>query len=127
MDKSPGNITGTVTIWAERFWNAEKGIHYSRSLKQHLGKLTVSLLVYSTGRNPEQIRRSVESGDLEAPSVIQACVKAGDDDIPPTRSRSEFRSLFRSWTRKRGVSPLKKDAENVVKFLEELIEVKHDR
>ncbi len=127
MDKSPGNMTGTVTTWAERLWNAEKGIHYSRSLKQHLGKLTVSLLVYSTGRNPEQIRRSVESGDLEAPSVIQACVKAGDDDIPPTRFRSEFRSLFRSWTRKRGVSPLKKDAENVVKFLEELIGVRHDR
>lgn len=127
MDKTPGDVTGTVTIWAERLRNAEKGIHYDRSLKQHLGKLFFSILAYNTGKNPEQIRRSMESEDLEAPSAIQAYVKAGDGDIPPTRFRSKLGSLFRSWTRKREVPPLKTDAENVVKFLEKLLKVKHDR
>jgi membrane protein implicated in regulation of membrane protease activity len=127
MDKTPEDVTGTVTIWAERLRNAEKGIHYDRSLKQHLGKLFFSILAYNTGTNPEQIRRSMESEDLEAPSAIQAYVKAGDGDIPPTRFRSKLGSLFRSWTRKREVPPLKTDTENVVKFLEKLLKVKHDR
>lgn len=127
MEKTPGDVTGTVTIWVERLRNAEKGIHYDRSLKRQIGKLFFSILAYNTGKNPDQIRRGMESEDLEIPSAIQEYIKDDDGDLPPTRFRSELTSLCRALTRKRGDSLLKKDAEKVVKFLEELIEVKHER
>lgn len=127
MDKTPEDVSGTVTIWVERFRNTKKGIHYERSLKQQLGRLSASILAYKTGNSPEQIKRSMESGSLEAPSAIQAFVKSSEGDIPQAHFGFELLSFFRSWTRKRGSSPLKKDAENVVKFLEDILEVKHER
>ncbi len=126
MEKTPGDVTGTVTIWVERLRNAEKGIHDDRSLKRQIGKLFFSILAYNTGKNPDRIRGSMASGDLEAPPAIQEYIKDGDGDIPPTRFRSELRSFFCAWVRKRRGSPLNKDAENVVKFLERLIGVKHE-
>jgi len=126
MEKTPGDVTGKVTIWAERLRNAEKEIHSDRSLKQHLGKLLDSILAYKIGKSPEQIRR-MKSGDHEVPSAIQAYFGDRGDNIPPAHFRSELGSFFRSWTGKRVNPPFKKAAENVVKFLEDLLKVKHDR
>ncbi len=127
MEKKPGDVTGKVTIWAERLRNAGKEIHYDRSLKQLLRKLLYSILAYKIGKSPVQIRRSMKSGDLEVPSAIQAYFRDSDDDIPPAHFRSELGSFFRSWTGKGVNPPFKKAAENVVKFLEDLLKVKHDR
>lgn len=127
MEKTPKNVSGTVSVWANRLRNAEKGIHYERSLRRHLGKLFFLMLAYNTGRRPEQIRKSMESGDLEVPSAIQAYLKTGDDEIPPTHFISRFRPLFRSWTGKGKPNSFKKDLEKVVKFLEDLLKVNHER
>ncbi len=128
IEKSQRNITGTVSIWAKRIRDTGNGVHSERDLKRHLKSLLISTVAYNDGKSQIQIKGSTKSEDLEIPLEIQDYFNACDNEIPPTHNfLPEIGSLLRTWFKKRRPTLLNTESENVVKYMENLLKVKHDR
>ena len=127
VEKSQRNITGPVSIWAKRIRDADNGIHSERDLRKHLKSLLISTVAYNDGKSLIQIKGSVKSEDFEVPSAIQDYFNICDDEIPQTHFISKIGSLLRTWSGKKKPNPLNTESENVVKYMENLLKVKHDR
>ncbi len=128
IEKSQRNITGPVSIWAKRIRDADNGVHSERDLKRHLKSLLISTVAYNDGKSLIQIKGNTKSEDLEIPLVIQDYFNACDNEIPPTHYfLPEIGSLLRTWFKKRRPTLLNTESENVVKYMENLLKVKHDR
>jgi len=127
IEKSQGNITGPVSKWAKRIQDAEKGVHSEKDLKRHLKNLLISTIVYHGGKSLIQFRGITKSEDLDVPSAIQDYFKVCDSEIPQTHFVSEIASHLRAWIGKRKPTPVNTESENVVKYMENLLKVKHDR
>ena len=128
IEKSQKNITGPVSIWVKRIRDAGNGVHSERDLKRHLKSLLISTVAYNDGKSRIQIKGSTKSKDLEIPLEIQDYLNVCDNEIPPTHYfLSEIGSLLRTWLGKRRPILLNTESENVVKYMENLLKVKHDR
>ena len=128
IEKSNKNITGPVSIWAKRIRDAGNGVHSEKDLKRHLKSLLISTVAYNDGKSRIQIKGSTKSKDLEIPLEIQDYFNVCDNEIPPTHYfLSEIGSLLRTWLGKRRPILLNTESENVVKYMENLLKVKHDR
>ncbi len=128
IEKSQRNIIGTVSIWAKRIRDAGNGVHSERDLKRHLKSLLISTVAYNDEKSLIQVKGSTKSEDLEIPLVIQDYFNACDNEIPPTHGfLPEIGSLLRTWFKKRRPTLLNTESENVVKYMENLLKVKHDR
>ena len=128
IEKSQKNITGPVSIWVKRIRDAGNGVHSVRDLKRHLKSLLISTVAYNDGKSRIQIKGSAKSEDLEIPLEIQEYFKVGDNEIPPTHYfLPEIGSLLPTWLGKRRPAFWNAESENVVKFMENLLKVKHDR
>ena len=127
-EKSQGNITGPVSIWAKRIRDADNGVHSERDLKRHLKSLLILALAYHRGKKLIQIKGSTKSEDLEVPSAIQDYFDVFDNENPPpAHFFPVLGSLLRTWIGNRKSSRLNTESENVVKYMENLLKVKYDR
>ena len=127
IEKTQRNITGPVSIWANRIRDAGNGVHSERDLKRHLNSLLISTIAYNDGKSQLQIKRNAKSDDLVIPLEIQEYFKVCDNEIPPTHYfLPEIRSLLRTWLGKRKPTLLNTESDNVVKYIENLLKVKHD-
>jgi len=128
IEKSQKNNTGPVSIWVKRIRDAGNGVHSERNLKRHLKSLLISTVAYNDGKSRIQIKGSSKSEDFEIPPEIQDYFNVCDNEIPPTHYfLSEIGSLLRTWLGKRRPILLNTESENVVKYMENLLKVKHDR
>ena len=128
IEKSQRNITGPVSIWAKRIRDADNGVHSERDLKRHLNSLLISTVAYNDGKSQLKIKRNAKSDDLVIPLEIQEYFKICDNEIPPTHYfLPEIRSFLRTWLGKRKPTFLNTESDNVVKYIENLLKVKHDR
>ena len=127
IEKTQRNITGPVSIWANRIRDAGNGVHSERDLKRHLNSLLISTIAYNDGKSQLQIKRNAKSDDLVIPLEIQDYFNVCDNEIPPTHYfLSEIGSLLRTWLGKRKPTFLNTESDNVVKYIENLLKVKHD-
>lgn len=127
IEKMQRNITGPVSIWANRIRDAGNGVHSERDLKRHLNSLLISTVAYNDGKSQLQIKRNAKSEDLEIPLEIQEYFKFCDNEIPPTHYYlPEIGSLLRRWLGKRKPTFLNTESDNVVQYIENLLKVKHD-
>jgi hypothetical protein len=127
IEKSQKNITGPVSIWVKRIHDADIGVHSESDLKQHLKSLLISTVAYNDRKSLIQIKGSLKSDDLKIPSEIQEYFNVCDTEIPPTHKfLPEIGSLLRTWLGKRKPTFLNTESENVVKYMENLLKVKHD-
>ena len=124
---SQRNITGPVSIWVKRVRDADNGVHSERDLKQHLKSLLNSTVAYNDGKRLIQIKGSLKSDDLKIPPEIQEYFNACDTEIPPTHNfLPKIGSLLRTWLGKRKPTFLNTESEDVIKYMENLLKVKHD-
>ena len=124
---SQRNITGPVSIWVKRVRDADNGVHSERDLKQHLKSLLISTVAYNDGKRLIQIKGSLKSDDLKIPPEIQEYFNVCDNEIPPTHNfLPEIGSLLRTWLGKRKPTFLNTESEDVIKYMENLLKVKHD-
>ena len=127
IEKTQRNITGPVSIWANRIRDAGNGVHSERDLKRHLNSLLISTIAYNDGKSQLQIKRNAKSDDLVIPLEIQEYFNDCDNEIPPTHNfLPEIGSLLRTWLGKRKPTFLNTESDNVVKYIENLLKVKHD-
>jgi len=127
IEKSQRNTTGPVSIWVKRIQDADNGIHSERDLKRHLKSLLISIVVYNDGKSLIQNKGISKSDDLKIPPEIQEYFNVCDNEIPPTHNfLPEIGSLLRTWLGKRKPTCLNAESENVVKYMENLLKVKHD-
>jgi hypothetical protein len=113
--------SGEVRRLVSQIRFAERSTYFRRHLAQRLGKLMVRYLDYGEQYRPAQIERALDA--LDAPPEIRAFLREGKQVI----SRSRPAGLI-AWLRRRlwgareaGVPDL--DIEQVVRFLEDRLEV----
>ena len=128
IEKTQRNITGPVSIWANRIRDAGNGVHSERDLKRHLNSLLISTVAYNDEKSLIQVKGSTKSEDLEIPLEIQDYFNVCDNEIPSNHYfLSEIGSLLRIWLGKKRPILLNTESENVVKYMEKSLKVKHDR
>jgi len=111
---------GQVSLWAERFLMKNEW-----TISRHLKKLVVTALAYNRQQSHKRIQEDIESGELDAPSEIQAFLKLGIKRIPERSNRSFSGYFLRPGSRKNTSLSLEFEPENVVKFLENQLEVEN--
>jgi hypothetical protein len=128
IEKSLGNITGPVSIWTKRIRDADNGVQSEKDLKQHLKSVLISIVAYNDGKSITQIKGGSKSEDLKIPPEIQEYFNVCESEIPTTHHFvSEIGSLLRTWLKKEKPALLNTEFKNVVKYLENLLKVKHGR
>jgi hypothetical protein len=123
----PGQIR-ELSRWIRR--SAERR-YFRWTLSRYMTNLTWDVMAYREGTTPREIRRRVRAGETELPPAIRDFVEAsGSLRAPAPRS---LRHLLRrrrpeataySGAKQPGGGPV---LEDLVRFLEEQMEVEHDR
>jgi hypothetical protein len=117
---------GRVWVWTRRVQLAARGDYSRWRLAHYLRKLTLDVLAHRERLTPEQLKRRLGTGEVVAPPAVQAYLRAGLMSMPsgPIGLLSRLRQQLRSRAR---ISPLDADLESAVQFLEDQLEVSHDR
>lgn len=117
---------GRVRVWARRVQLAARGDYSRWRLAHYLRKLILDVLAHRERLTPEQLKRRLGTGEVGAPPAVQAYLRAGLMPMPsgPLGLLSRLRQQLRSRAR---ISPLDADLESAVQFLENQLEVSHDR
>jgi hypothetical protein len=117
---------GRVRVWARRIQLAARGDYSRWRLAHYLRKLILDVLTHRERLTPEQLRRRLGTGEVVVPPAVQAYLRAGLMPMPsgPMGLLSRLRQRLRSRAR---TSPLDADLESAVQFLENQLEVSHDR
>lgn len=111
---------GQVQRLAGLIRKANQGEYFQSSLAQHLAELTAEVMAYQERTTPELWRRRLKAGETDLPPRI-------GDYLADRKPRLLVPSGFLSWLWPARPSPtLDPILEDVTRFLEEQLEVKHD-
>jgi hypothetical protein len=126
MREAQAESPGRVRVWARRIQLADRGDYSRWRLAHYLRTLILDVLAHRERLTPEQLRRRLETGEVHAPPAVQAYLQAGLMPMPsgPLGLFSRLRHRLRSRARP---SPLDSGLESAVQFLENQLEVSHDR
>jgi hypothetical protein len=126
MREAQAESPGRVRVWARRIQLADRGDYSRWRLAHYLRTLILDVLAHRERLTPEQLRRRLETGEVHAPPAVQAYLQAGLMPMPsgPLGLLSRLRQQFRSRAQ---VSLLDPSLESAVQFLENQLEVSHDR
>jgi hypothetical protein len=114
----------TIRLWMRR---AATEIYYDRRLALHLGKLALEIQSHTSGQkvSPGPIRQRLETLDL--PPHVREYLKSGLEPMkasqPPSPRLSWLARLFRLPENR---PPPDVDLEEIVRLLEDQLEVRHD-
>jgi len=126
MREAEAESPGRVRVWARRIQLAARGDYSRWRLAHYLRKLILDVLGHRERLTPEQLKRRLGTGEVHAPPAVQAYLRAGLMPMPsgPIGLLSRLRQRLRLRARP---SPLDPDLESAVQFLENQLEVPHDR
>ena len=126
MREAEAESPGRVWVWARRIQLAARGDYSRWRLAHYLRKLTLDVLAHRERLTSEQLKRRLGAGEVHAPPAVQAYLRAGLMPMPsgPIGFLSRLRHRLRPRAR---ISPLDPDLESAVQFLENQLEVSHDR
>jgi hypothetical protein len=126
MREAEAESPGRVWVWARRIQLAARGDYSRWRLAHYLRKLILDVLAHRERLTPEQLKRRLGTGEVVAPPAVQAYLRAGLMPMPsgPIGLFSRLRQQLRSRARP---SPLDAGLESAVQFLENQLEVPHDR
>jgi hypothetical protein len=126
MREPEAESPGRVRVWARRIQLAARGDYSRWRLAHYVRKLILDVLAHRERLTPEQLKRRLGTGEVHAPLAVQAYLRAGLMPMPsgPIGFLSRLRHRLRSRAR---TSPLDADLESAVQFLENQLEVPHDR
>jgi hypothetical protein len=119
--------SGQVAVWAKRIRLMGRGGYTGWYFGQHVEKLIVDVLAYRERLSTRETRHRVKAGDLDAPPEVRAYFAIV---LLPSRYRWRIASLLRfrlrPGRRAQGMSLDESDVAQVVRFLENQLEVGYD-
>jgi hypothetical protein len=114
----------TIRLWIRQ---AATEIYFDRRLARHLGQLALEIQSYTSGRKiaPGPMRQRLEGLDL--PPHIREYLKTGLDPITAGKPEAQRGSWLLGWFRSPEIySAPDIDLEEIVRYLEDQLEVRHD-
>ena len=121
-----GNVSGPVKLWAKRIREATAARDAS-TLNRLIGKLLFSILTYHSGKRPDQTRQAVKSGVSGLPAGLRTYLEPDSDTRLANPATPSLFSRLRSKAGKQPPTAIVPDPEATVSFMEDILEVKHDR
>ena len=119
--------SGQVAAWAKRIRLMARGGYTGWYFGQHVEKLIVAVLAYRERLSTRETRRRIKAGDLDAPPEVRAYFRIV---LLPSRNRWRIGSLLRfrlrPVRRARGMPLDEGGMAQVVRFLEDQLEVGYD-
>lgn len=119
-------------VWELSRWilRAAEGRYFRWTLNRYIANLTWEVLAYRERTTPRRLKRRVRAGDIELPTAILDFVESSER-LGPAESRSLW-SLLRRQPETTAHSEAKglrarPGLDEVVRFLEEQLEVENDR
>jgi hypothetical protein len=114
-----------VAFWAIQLRLAQRGAYSSARFVEALKRLTLEVLAYREQVSPLQAQQQLETGELDVPREIVTYLERGARWTPEragwrARLAARLAALF---SPARPASDL--ELENVVRFLEDCLEIKH--
>lgn len=108
---------GPVKALAEHIRLAARGEYFRRRVARRCGELAVEVLAHRDRMPRERVRERLERGELEVPAQIQDDLREGLKPRPaqPPTWGTPFSRILR---RIDGGSPIARDVESAIRFLE---------
>lgn len=117
---------GRLRYLARRIELAAEGVYFRWDLARHLGSIIVAALAHRQGISRGEVRLALRKGHLDAPDEIQGYLRAGFSPLY-TLSGGLLSRVRRLFSPDAQASPLDHDLERIVRFMESLLELQHDR
>jgi hypothetical protein len=128
LDRGSARVPGQVEELSRWIRRATEGRYFGWTLNQYLTNLTWEVMAYRERTTQRRYRRRVRTGESGLPPHILNFVESNSRLRPAPPS-----SLWRLLRRREPTRPMAGEAEaqaapeEVIRFLEEQMEVKHDR
>lgn len=116
---------GELRSLAKRIERSAEGDYFRWDLARHVGGVMIDSLAYRRRTSRAEIRQQLRAGQLDVPPVIHRFLLVGMAPIYTLSSGlvTRFRHLFAA---EAAVPTLDQDMEQIVQYLEDLLEVSHD-
>jgi hypothetical protein len=131
IDRGFARVPGQV--WELNRWirHAAEGRYFRWTLNRHMTNLIWEVLAYRERTTPRRLKQRVRAGEIELPPAILAFVESSGP-LRPAAPRSLWSLLRRRWPKAAPHSEAKwprarPALDEVVRFLEEQLEVENDR
>ena len=116
---------GRVENLARRIERAKEGEYFRWSFSRYLRELALVVLADRHRTTPEQIRQSLRTGRLNAPPEVHTLLQVGPAP-PSSLPLGLFRTLRYRLRPSVKTSPPDPNLKNIVAFLEDQLDVRHD-
>jgi hypothetical protein len=125
VDAGPPDLPGHVQELSRWLHRAAAGPYFRWTLHRYLSNLLWEALAHRERSTPHRLKARFRAGDLDLPPVVDECLNS-DALLRPATRRGLWARLRRRPEPRPSRTPLHPALEEVIRFLEEQLEVEHD-